>query len=88
VKNIKIDEDADRLLLVEGGDDEVFFVKLVEHMGIGDDIEIFSYGGKDNLRRYLLAILTDVNYSRNRQHINMKSSRVLIYNEGETQPVS
>ena len=71
MKNIKIDENADRLLLVEGPDDEVFFLKLVEHMGIGDDIQIFSYGGKDNLKSYLLAILNDVNYSRNRQHIGI-----------------
>jgi len=49
----------------------VFFFKLVEHMGISDDIQIFSYGGKDNLKRYLLAILSDVNYSRNRQHIGI-----------------
>ena len=60
MKNIKIDENAARLLLVEGPDDEVFFLKLVEHMGISDDIQIFSYGGKDNLRRYLLAILNDL----------------------------
>ncbi len=71
MKNIKIDENAARLLLVEGRDDEVFFIKLVEHMGISADIQIFSYGGKDNLKRYLLAILNDVNYSRNRQHIGI-----------------
>ena len=71
MKNIQIDVNADRLLLVEGADDEVFFLKLVEHMGISDDIHIVSYGGKDNLNRYLLAILYDVNYSRNRQHIGI-----------------
>ncbi|MCY3866691.1 MAG: hypothetical protein OXG68_14735 [Chloroflexi bacterium] len=71
MKNIKIDENADRLMLVEGRDDEVFFLKLLEHMGISDVIQIFSYGGKDNLKRYLLAILNDVNYSRNRRHIGI-----------------
>ena len=71
MKNIKIDANAARLLLVEGRDDEVFFLKLLEHMGISDDILVVSYGGKDNLKRYLLAILNDVNYARNRQHIGI-----------------
>ncbi len=71
MKNIKIDKNADRLLLVEGPDDEVFFLKLVEHMGIGDDIELVSYEGKDNLKRYLLAILNDANYATNRKHIGI-----------------
>lgn len=71
MKNIKIDESADRLLLVEGADDEVFFLKLVDHMGISGDMHIVSYGGKDNLKSYILTILNDVNYSRNRQHIGI-----------------
>ena len=71
MKNIKIDENAARLLLVEGRDDEVFSVKLLEHMGISDDILVVSYGGKHNLKNYLLAILNDVNYARNRQHIGI-----------------
>lgn len=71
MRNIKIDEGFDRLLLVEGPDDEVFFLKLVEHMGISDDIHIVSYGGKDNLQRYLLAVLSDVNFSRNRKQIGI-----------------
>ena len=71
MKNIKIDENSDRLLLVEGPDDEVFFQKLAEHMGISGDIHFVSYGGKDNLQRYLLAILNDVNFSRNRKHIGI-----------------
>ncbi len=71
MRRIKIDEGFDRLLLVEGPDDEVFFLKLFEHMGISDDIHIVSYGGKDNLQRYLLAILSDVNFSRNRRHIGI-----------------
>ena len=71
MKNIKIDVNADRLMLVEGPDDKVFFLKLLDHMGISDVIQIFSYGGKDNLKSYLLAILNDVNFSRNRQHIGI-----------------
>ena len=63
MKNIKIDESRDRLLLVEGPDDEVFFLKLAEHIGISDDIEIVSYEGKDNLKRYLFAILNGTIYT-------------------------
>ena len=51
MKNIKTDANAARLLLVEGRDDEVFFLKLLKHMGISDDIQVVSYGDKDNLKR-------------------------------------
>ncbi len=71
MRNIKIDERYGRLLFVEGRDDEVFFLKLFEHMGISGDIHIVVYGGKDNLQRHLLAILSDANYSINRQHIGI-----------------
>jgi len=71
VENIKIDANAARLLLVEGRADKVFSVKLLEHMGISDDILIDNYGGEHNLKNNLLAILNNVNYSRNRRHIGI-----------------
>ena len=71
MRNIKINDRYDRLLLVEGPDDEVFFVKLIELMGIGDDIHIVAYGGKDSLKHYLLELLNDTNYMSNRKHIGI-----------------
>ena len=45
MKKIKVVANALRLLLVEGRDAEVFFLKLLEYMGISDDIPVVSYGG-------------------------------------------
>ena len=71
MKNIYVDPSFKHVLLVEGSDDEVFFNKFAQHLKIGDDIHIVPYGGITQLRNYLLAILNDTNYARNRKHIGI-----------------
>lgn len=71
MKNIYVDPSCGFLLLVEGSDDEVFFKKFLQHLKIDDDIHIVPYGGKTELRSYLLAILNDSDYPRNRKHIGI-----------------
>lgn len=45
----KIEIKAQKLLLVEGNDDQGVFQKLIEEIGV-DDIQVHSMGGKDNFR--------------------------------------
>lgn len=45
----KIEIKAQKLLLVEGDDDQGFFQKLIEEIGV-DDMQAHSMGGKDNFR--------------------------------------
>ena len=67
---IKIPDDKPCLLLVEGVDDKVFFRKLAEHLGISSQIYLVNYGGKNNLKNYLPAILTD-GYLAKRRHVGI-----------------
>lgn len=67
---IKIPDDEPRLLLVEGADDKEFFRKLAEYLDISGQIHLVSYEGKDNLKNYLLAILTDGCFAK-RRHIGI-----------------
>ena len=71
MKNVMVDPNFQHVLLVEGSDDEVFFKKFAQHLAIDKDIHIVPYGGKTHLRSYLLAILNDINYPRNRKHIGI-----------------
>lgn len=71
MKNIHIDPSFGHLLLVEGPDDEVFFKKFTQHLKLENDIHIVPYGGKSKLKSYLLAILNDNDYPRNRKHIGI-----------------
>ncbi|NES75522.1 MULTISPECIES: DUF3226 domain-containing protein [unclassified Okeania] len=41
-----------KLIIGEGKEDEMFFSKLIEYLEI-NDIQVDSYGGKDNLNNYL-----------------------------------
>lgn len=47
--NSTIDFNKEKVILVEGGDDEQFFKKLLERLNISD-IQIFKIGGKGKLR--------------------------------------
>ena len=66
----KIPGDKPRLLLVEGTDDEVFFCKLAEYLGISSQIYLVNCKGKNNLSNYLIAILQD-GYFASRRHIGI-----------------
>ena len=48
--------DKSKQLLVEGEDENQFFGALLDHLE-NDEIQVQSYGGKDNLRRFLKAFL-------------------------------
>ncbi len=71
MKNIYVDPSWGHLLLVEGSDDEIFFKKFTQHLKIDADIHIVQYGGKTKLRSFLLTILNDTDYPRNRKHIGI-----------------
>ena len=49
MKSVEIHRE--RLLLVEGKDDENFFNYLRDYIGI--DIQVLSYDGKNNFRNFL-----------------------------------
>lgn len=46
-----------KLLMVEGQDDEEFFKALIRHTGLTKDIQIQNFGGVDQLRKTLQAII-------------------------------
>ena len=47
-----------KLLIVEGKDDELFFVALLGHIGI-NELQVLGIGGKDQLERQLKALKLD-----------------------------
>jgi len=53
----------EKLLLVEGKDEENFFEELLNYMGM-KDIQIISYDGKDNLKNKLEAITRIPDFSK------------------------
>ena len=71
MNNVSVDPAFQHVLLVEGSDDEVFFRKFAQHLSIDSDLHIVPVGGVNNLRSYLLSILNDTNFPRNRKHIGI-----------------
>ncbi|CAB3288031.1 protein of unknown function [Methanocaldococcus lauensis] len=60
-ENEKIE--SEKVLFVEGKDEENFFEELLNYMGI-TDVQIISYEGKDNLKNKLEAITKTPGFSK------------------------
>ena len=56
--NIRIPEGKSRLMVVEGKEDQEFFIQLAKHMNVLDGwpLQIEQLEGKGNFREYLLAL--------------------------------
>ena len=52
-----------KLVLAEGRDEEHFLASLLRHLAI-HDIEVHSYQGKDNLRRYLIGLMNTPGFAQ------------------------
>ena len=60
----QIEETTEKILLVEGKDEENFFKILLQYIEIDQDIQIISYDGKNNLKNNLSAIKLDKNFNK------------------------
>lgn len=49
--------DRPKVILTEGLDGKEVFCALLSHLGLIEDFEVREAGGKDNLRRYLRALV-------------------------------
>ena len=67
--DLHIDTKSDRLLLVEGYDDEVFFDKLAAHLEVRGSFHIVRCGGVTRLQEELLLALSDTNFFRRLKHV-------------------
>jgi hypothetical protein len=75
-----------RVLLVEGKDEVNFFIALLKHMGIGDDVQVLEVGGKDKFPDELPAFLNDPGFPRVRVYAIVREAGLSRGNRGLCHP--